>query len=318
MIPLYFQGIRKRSLIVNLFLVKSRIPLKIVVFLYILLLAGINLSQAAEITLQWDQNPDADHYIIYWDTTSQTAASPRSYANNTGQINGNLTSYTINTLTNDTTYFAIKAFNSCGNSSDFSTEIAKSGTVTLPGNNPPVLNSVGPKSISENGLLEFTVSASDPDGNTLSYSAEGLPPGATLSSSTGLFRWTPGSSAAGSYQVTFAATDNGTPVLTDTEAVTITVSDVSTGTMNVTLQWDLNPDASYYIIYWDTTSQSGSTPRNYTSNSGQIDGGASNYTISSLPEQTTYFAIKAFNSCGNAYDLGEAVIFQRKFQKAVP
>jgi len=57
-------------------------------------------------------------------------------------------------------------------------------------------------------LLEFTVTATDPDaGTTLTYSAIGLPDGATLDTGTGLFRWTPQPGQSGEHVVTFSASD---------------------------------------------------------------------------------------------------------------
>src|SRR3989442_6925504 len=41
------------------------------------------------------------------------------------------------------------------------------------------------------------------------------------------FSWTPGYDQAGSYPVTFTATDNGSPVLSASEAITITVTNTN-------------------------------------------------------------------------------------------
>ena len=88
-------------------------------------------------------------------------------------------------------------------------------------NRAPVLASIGAKSTSENTLLTFTVSATDADGDTITYSAQNPPTGATFSS--GSFSWTPGYTQAGSYSVTFTATDG---TATDSETITITVGNV--------------------------------------------------------------------------------------------
>jgi len=97
-------------------------------------------------------------------------------------------------------------------------------TVTVlitPVNDAPVLAPIGPQAVDEGALLTFTVSASDPDGDPLTFSAAPLPPGALLAG--GVFSWTPGFDAAGVYTVTVAASDGA---LTDTADVTITVRDV--------------------------------------------------------------------------------------------
>jgi hypothetical protein len=95
-------------------------------------------------------------------------------------------------------------------------------------NRPPELAPIGDKTASEGQLLTFVVSATDPDGNVLTYSAGNLPTGATFDPATGIFSWTPGYDQAGNYQnVLFIVTDNGMPPASDYEAITITVGNVN-------------------------------------------------------------------------------------------
>lgn len=98
-------------------------------------------------------------------------------------------------------------------------------TVAVPQkpNSPPVLGSIGNKSINENQLLSFSVSATDADGqDTLTYSTSGLPSGATFSGE--VFNWEPSYSQAGSYHVTFTVNDGRDQ---DSETVTISVANVN-------------------------------------------------------------------------------------------
>ncbi len=89
-------------------------------------------------------------------------------------------------------------------------------------NRPPVLFTIGAKSIAEGSKVSFTVKGKDDDGQTVKYTATGLPSGAAFTcSSYGTFTWTPTSTQAGTYKVTFKASDG---VATDSEIVTITVS----------------------------------------------------------------------------------------------
>lgn len=92
-------------------------------------------------------------------------------------------------------------------------------------NAAPVLNAIGNKIVAESSLLAFTISASDADGDTITYSATGLPSGASLNASSGAFTWTPSVGQAGIYNVTFIASDGlgGT----DSETIAITVTGVS-------------------------------------------------------------------------------------------
>ena len=91
----------------------------------------------------------------------------------------------------------------------------RSGTPT---NWAPVLETPGSRTVAINGQLSFPVTATDMDGDTLTYSATGLPSGATFSGQT--FSWTPTSDQVGTYQVAFAVTDGQ---FSDSETVTITV-----------------------------------------------------------------------------------------------
>ncbi len=97
-------------------------------------------------------------------------------------------------------------------------------------NSPPVLGAIGGKSVNENELLSFAISATDADAqDTLSYSASGLPNGAQLSGQT--FSWTPDYTQAGGYQVTFLVSDGRDQ---DSETVTVSVANVNRApTLNV-------------------------------------------------------------------------------------
>ncbi len=105
-----------------------------------------------------------------------------------------------------------------------------SRVVTIPVsevNVAPVLATIGEKSVAEMATLTFTVAASDIDepANTLTYSATGLPAGASFDPATQQFRWTPSEAQGpGSYDVTFAVSDG---IVSDSETVTITVSEVN-------------------------------------------------------------------------------------------
>ena len=96
-----------------------------------------------------------------------------------------------------------------------------------PDNNAPILNTIGNQTVNEGELLEFAVSASDPDDNDLTYEAANLPSGAAFDPASQTFSWTPEYGQAGSYQVLFSVSDNGSPIMSDSEEITITVGDVN-------------------------------------------------------------------------------------------
>ncbi|MBN1195680.1 MAG: PKD domain-containing protein [Methanomicrobiaceae archaeon] len=103
-------------------------------------------------------------------------------------------------------------------------EIADPGAPAQVTNRPPELDPVGNKNVNEGELLEFTVTATDPDtGDVLSYSALNLPDGATFTAQT--FSWTPGYDAAGIFEnIVFEVSDGD---FTDSETISITVAEVN-------------------------------------------------------------------------------------------
>ena len=98
-------------------------------------------------------------------------------------------------------------------------------------NQPPVLDPIDDKEVDEGTLLSFTVTAGYPDlpATTLTFSlGPGAPAGAAIDATTGLFTWTPTEEQGpGVFQVTIIVTDNGTPNLSDSQVVSITVHEVN-------------------------------------------------------------------------------------------
>ena len=88
---------------------------------------------------------------------------------------------------------------------------------------PPLLAPIGTKVALIGSPLQFTVRASDLDQDALSFSATGLPTGATLTPGvqygSAVFLWTPTAGDIGSHPVTFTVTDS----LGNTDQSTITI-----------------------------------------------------------------------------------------------
>ena len=88
---------------------------------------------------------------------------------------------------------------------------------------PPLLASVAPQNVQEGARLEFVVQATDPDGTVSTIRAVGLPNQSSFvdgTNGTGLFTFTPDTSQAGHYNVTFVASDGE---FADSETAAITV-----------------------------------------------------------------------------------------------
>ena len=92
-------------------------------------------------------------------------------------------------------------------------------------NSPPVLGAVGNRIVNENQTLTFTLSATDPDGDSLIYSAANLPSGAVFFAANRTFRWTPDYTQSGNYPaVHFEVYDGG---LADSEDIMINVTNIN-------------------------------------------------------------------------------------------
>ena len=91
-------------------------------------------------------------------------------------------------------------------------------------NRPPVLDSIGDRTVAAGTTLDIPVTASDPDGTVPALLADSLPAEASFTDhgdGTGTFSWTPSTADEGAHNVLFSATDGS---LADSELVAITVT----------------------------------------------------------------------------------------------
>jgi len=221
---------------------------------------------AVNATLTWNANTEDDlaGYRIFYREEGQ------SYNYNSPTYEGTATTCIISDLDDNTTYyFVVRAFDTSDNESTDSAEACY-----LP-NRPPVLNSIGAKTVNENESLDFTITASDPDGNTLAYTAGNLPTGASFNTNQHSFSWTPGYGASGNYNVTFTVSDNGSPAKGDSETITITVGNVN------------RPPVLNAI---GTKNVNESELLEFTITAGDLDGDALTYTASNLPTGASFNA----------------------------
>ena len=123
----------------------------------------------------------------------------------------------------------------------FTVRVTDNGTPTLndfevitivvsEANGAPTLAAISSKTVNEGSPLAFTAVGNDLDTPTqvLTYSLSNAPSGASINSASGVFSWTPTESQGPSnYVVTVIVTDNGTPALSDSKAVSITVNEVN-------------------------------------------------------------------------------------------
>lgn len=88
-------------------------------------------------------------------------------------------------------------------------------------NSPPIVNYLSPVTVNENTVMAISIIASDPDNDPITMSAANLPAGASFNITTHIFSWQPNFAQAGTYIVTFTATDD--KGLSGSQNMTITV-----------------------------------------------------------------------------------------------
>jgi hypothetical protein len=151
------------------------------------------LAAADAITLEWDPNSgQVAGYKLYVGTQSG------NYTQNFDV--GTATSYTFTSAVAGQRYcFALTAYSSS------QVESAKSNEVCGFSNAPPTLTNPGNRSSTVGQPTSVQLNGSDPEGQPLTFSATGLPPGLSLMASTGYISGT--GTTAGNYTVQVGASD---------------------------------------------------------------------------------------------------------------
>lgn len=118
-------------------------------------------------------------------------------------------------------------------------------------NHAPIIASTYPKSATQGQLIQFTVSATDLDNDTLSYSMTNLPSGASFNTKTLSFSWTPSSSQLGLHTPTLTVSDGKTNA---SQSFIVTVADLIPSPIN--LSADISDFNQYKRINlaWQTPS----------------------------------------------------------------
>lgn len=171
-------------------------------------------------------------------------------------------------------------------------------TVGNSSNRAPVISGTPARSINVGSAYSFRPTASDADGNALTYSIANRPSWASFNTSTGQLSGTPGAATVGSYGNIVISVSDGRAT-TSLAAFSITVVDVSNG--GATLSWTpptQNTDgtsisnlAGYRIAY-------GTSSTALTQTVQIANPGLSSYTITDLAPGTYYFAVRAYTTSG--------------------
>jgi len=179
----------------------------------------------------WNNAPPADPAIFYslgpvttniWYNVSMT-----SLVTGNGVVSLRVTS---SSPTGDGSHFASKE-NSGG---AFAPQLMITTTPSSSSNTAPTLSVPASQNVNELTPLSFAVFATDDSSQTITMTSSGLPSGASFTSTptkgsvTGTFNWTPNEAQGpGNYTISFTATDNGSPALSTSQPVLITVNEAN-------------------------------------------------------------------------------------------
>jgi len=175
--------------------------------------------------------------------------------------------------------------------------------VVAPANRAPTISGTPLTSVNVLAAYSFQPSASDADGNTLTFSIQNRPAWATFSTSTGRLSGTPAVTDVATFSNIIISVTDGTASVS-LPAFSLAVLQVATG--SATVSWTpptTNTDgsaltdlASYRVTYGlaaDALSQSATIS----------NAGLSSYTVEGLSQGTWYFAVVAVNTAGVESDI---------------
>lgn len=165
------------------------------------------------------------------------------------------------------------------------------------GNTAPKISGTPSTSLNANSAYSFQPTASDANGDSLTFSIANKPSWATFSSTTGKLSGTPGVADVGTYSNIVVSVSDG-KVAASLPAFGIAVNQLSLGA--VTLSWTpptqntdgtaLSNLAGYRVVY-------GTSPT-VLNQTVQVNAGVSSVVVDNLAPATYYFAVRAFTSSG--------------------
>lgn len=185
-----------------------------------------------------------------------------------------------------------------GGGSDGDSTLANSGGGT--GNAAPTISGNPPGVVTAGQAYSFAPTASDSDGDTLTFSASNLPSWANINSGNGRISGTPADGDVGMYAaISITVSDGSASDNLGPFSIEVLAQGASTG--SATLSWTAptqNEDGSAltdlagYKLYWGT--EPGSYPNSVT-----IDNpGITTYVVENLTAGTYEFVATAFNTSG--------------------
>jgi parallel beta-helix repeat protein len=169
-------------------------------------------------------------------------------------------------------------------------------------NHAPTLTQITNQTTSVGIPLTLKITASDQDNDRLTYSAGGLPNGATFDPATRTFAWTPLDSMAGTFSVTFTVSDG---VLSDSETCRIMVN--SKPKILPTVQFNANAlqgQAPLTVQFTDLSVSAGTTSYQWDMNNDGIVDYSSRNPVHTYKTAGTYTVkLTVTNADGSASEI---------------
>ena len=170
---------------------------------------------------------------------------------------------------------------------------------TTSSNTAPTISGSPASSVTAGQAYSFQPSATDADGDVLTFSIQNRPSWATFSPTTGRLSGTPSSSSVGTYGNIIISVTDGTATRS-LSAFSISVRSVS-GTGSVTLSWTAptkNTDGSTLTDLAGYRVHYGTTAGSYTHSVQIPNKSMTSAVIEDLTAARWYFAVKAYNTSG--------------------
>jgi hypothetical protein len=213
-----------------------------------------------------------------------------TFSTSTGQLSGTPTSSNVGTTSNVT--ISVSDGMAVTTLSPFSIEV-------LAVNNPPSISGTPPTSAQVGSGYSFLPTASDPDGQVLSFSIANRPVWASFDAATGQLAGTPPEGSSGTYSNIVISVSDG-QLTASLPSFSVTVQEPTT-TGSATLSWEpptsrtdgstLTNLAGYRIHY-------GTAPGEFTQKITIDNAGITSAVIEGLAPGTWYFAATAYDTTG--------------------
>jgi hypothetical protein len=235
---------------------------------------------------------DADGDTLTYSITNQPVWA--TFSGSTGRLAGTLSS------TQAGTYSGITISVSDGSQG---ASLAPFAIAVQSTNRAPSISGAPTTSATAGQAYSFQPSASDPDGNTLSFSISNKPTWATFSSSTGRLSGTPAAGDVGTYSGITITVSDGT---SSASLSSFSIAVLQSANGSVTLSWNppsTNSDGSPLVDLAGFRIVYGQASRQYTQTIDIPTSGISSAVIENLVPATWYFAVKAYTQSGAESDL---------------